>query len=129
MKMQPQIITRKSPVRVCGFPGQVGGGTQEIVGRRAGCHSICWMAPFMLIGRWIRNRFGWPALQLQADASACTDCRKCTTNCPMSLDVNGMVKAENMENPECILCGTCVDGCPARVIRYAFARAKGKQET
>jgi len=27
------------------------------VGRRAGCHTICWMAPFMVIGRKIRNTF------------------------------------------------------------------------
>jgi ferredoxin-type protein NapH len=33
-------------------------------GRRAGCHTICWMAPFMMIGRWLRNRFGWASLRL-----------------------------------------------------------------
>jgi len=26
----------------------------------AGCHSICWMAPFMMIGRWVRNRLAGP---------------------------------------------------------------------
>jgi len=101
-------------------------GLAIIVGRRAGCHTICWMAPFMLIGRWIRNRFGWPSLQLRADASACTDCKKCTSNCPMSLDVNGMVKIEKMEHSECILCGTCVDGCMAKAIRYSFGSGKPK---
>ncbi len=25
------------------------------VGRRAGCHTICWMAPFMILGRKLRN--------------------------------------------------------------------------
>ena len=26
----------------------------------------------------------------------------------------------NMENAECILCGTCIDGCEFNVIRFAF---------
>jgi ferredoxin-type protein NapH len=42
----------------------------------------------------------------------------------MSLDVNGMVKLARMENSECILCGTCIDGCPKKVIRYSFSAEK-----
>jgi len=93
-------------------------------GRRAGCHSICWMAPFMMIGRWVRNRFGWGSLRLAANASACSDCKTCSTACPMSLDVNAMVQMESMENPECILCGSCVDQCCKKAIRYTFSRGK-----
>jgi ferredoxin-type protein NapH len=93
-------------------------------GRRAACHTICWMAPFMIIGRWVRNRFGWASLRLAANASACSNCKTCTTNCPMSLDVNAMVRIEKMENPECILCGSCVDGCSKKAIRYSFSRGK-----
>ncbi len=99
-------------------------GLACLAGRRAGCHTICWMAPFMMIGRWIRNRFGWASLQLVADVSACTDCKLCTKNCPMSLDVNAMVQIENMENPECILCGTCIDNCAQNTIRYSFNTSK-----
>ena len=94
------------------------------VGRRAGCHTFCWMAPFMIIGRKIRNLFGWPSLRLQASAGVCTDCKTCTSNCPMSLDVNGMVQKEAMENSECILCGSCIDGCPSGAIRYRFSSGK-----
>lgn len=93
-------------------------------GRRAGCHTICWMAPFMMIGRWIRNRFGWASLRLVADAASCSDCKTCTKNCPMSLDVNAMVKVEQMEHSECIMCGTCVDNCAKRAIRYSFSASK-----
>ncbi len=99
-------------------------GLAALVGRRAGCHTICWMAPFMLIGRWVRNRFGWPALRLQANAAACSDCMTCTRSCPMSLDVNAMVKQERLEHPECILCGTCVDGCAAKAIGYKFSASR-----
>jgi len=93
-------------------------------GRRAGCHTICWMAPFMMIGRWIRNRFGWYSLRLAADSSECSDCKSCTKTCPMSPDVNTMVQVEKMENPECILCGTCVDNGTKKAIRYSFSTGK-----
>jgi len=97
-------------------------GLAIIFGRRAGCHTICWMAPFMIIGRWIRNRFRWPSLRLRAESDKCTDCHRCTRECPMSLDVNQMVRSGHMEESECILCGTCVDTCPAQAIRYTFSR-------
>jgi polyferredoxin len=99
-------------------------GLSIIVGRRAGCHTICWMAPFMMIGSWIRSQFGWPSLRLVANPEACKDCKVCTKNCPMSLDVNAMVQNKKMENLECILCGTCVDNCSKSAIRYSFSGGK-----
>jgi len=97
-------------------------------GKRAACHTICWMAPFMIIGRSIRNHFNWPSLQLVADNSKCINCKACTRNCSMSLDVNTMVQKQSMENSECILCGRCVDGCPKVAIKYTFG-TMAKQET
>lgn len=99
-------------------------GLAAFVGRRAGCHTICWMAPFMMIGRWIRNRFGWASLRLIANSSACSDCKLCNKHCSMSLNVSAMALAGNMENAECILCGACVDHCAKKVIRYSFSGSK-----
>ena len=99
-------------------------GLAILMGRRAGCHTICWMAPFMILGRKIRNLAPWPSLRLAAQASSCRDCLKCTSNCPMSLDVHGMVQAERMEHSECILCGTCVDNCSSDAIRFSFSAGK-----
>lgn len=93
-------------------------------GRRAGCHYICWMAPFMIIGQKIRNIFKWPALRIKVDADQCIDCRRCTEECPMSLDVHAMVRKGSLENNECILCGTCIDVCPQHVKRYSFSAGK-----
>lgn len=94
------------------------------VGRRGACHSICWMAPFMILGRGARNQGNWPALRLVASPDQCTNCMKCTTGCPMSLDVNGLVHSGQMEHRECILCGTCVDNCNQHAIRYTFSAGK-----
>lgn len=91
-------------------------------GKRAFCHYGCWMAPFMILGRKVRNALKTPALHLTSDTEACIHCKKCTQVCPMSLDVHEMVQSENMENSECILCGSCVDTCPQDVIHYTFDR-------
>lgn len=91
------------------------------VGRRGGCHTACWMAPFMISGRALRNTAGWPSLRLVADASRCRQCGTCTAACPMSIDVQSLVARGSMEHSECALCATCVDSCPNRVIRYSFS--------
>jgi len=91
-----------------------------VFGKRSFCHHICWMAPFMIIGRKIRNRFGWSSLQIRAEPEKCNHCHTCVNNCPMSLPVEMMVKTNKMENTECILCGTCIDGCEFNAIKFTF---------
>ena len=91
-----------------------------LAGKRGFCHYFCPIAVIMILGRKMRNIFAWPALHLSAEKDRCSDCMRCSKNCPMSLDVNIMVRQESMENSECILCGCCVDVCPKRAIRYAL---------
>ena len=97
-------------------------GLALIAGKRAACHTICWMAPFLILGRKIRNVTNLPALQLEANKNTCVNCKICSKNCPMSLDVNAMVQNGSMENSECILCGVCVDNCPKTAIKYSFSK-------
>jgi ferredoxin-type protein NapH len=94
------------------------------LGRRAFCHYACWMAPFLIIGRKLRNFLGFPALKIASEEEKCIDCKLCTQNCPMSLDVNALVHKTSMEHSECILCGNCVDTCPHDVIHYGFSKGK-----
>jgi polyferredoxin len=89
-------------------------------GRRAFCHYVCWMAPFMVVGAKLRDAFGWPALRLAATPGRCTRCGRCTKTCPMSLDVQRLVEQGQLNEADCILCGECVDGCPKRAISFAF---------
>jgi len=91
-----------------------------VFGKRSFCHHLCWMAPFMIVGRKIRNNFQWASLQLQASAETCKHCHTCSENCPMSLPVEKMVQQDSMENAECILCGTCVDGCKEGAIAFSW---------
>ena len=92
------------------------------VGRRSFCHHLCWMAPFMILGRRTADLARIPALRLAADPARCVRCHTCTRHCPMSLDVEQMVSDGWMENHECILCGSCVDGCDKGVIEYVYRR-------
>jgi polyferredoxin len=87
-------------------------------GRRGFCHVLCPIAGLMVFGRKIRNHFGWPALHLEAEKDRCIDCKKCSEECSMGLDVNGMVRKGEMENADCILCASCADACPQGVISY-----------
>lgn len=92
--------------------------TSLVTGRRGFCHTFCWMAPFMVIGRKISVRFNLKRFSLKSEKELCSNCHKCTKSCPMSLPVNNMVQKENLENSECILCGVCVDECPNNAIRF-----------
>ncbi|MDZ4179973.1 MAG: 4Fe-4S dicluster domain-containing protein [Coriobacteriia bacterium] len=99
-------------------------GLSLALGRRGGCHTVCWMAPFMITGRAVRNVVSWPSLRLAADRSSCTACGSCTAACPMSIDVQALVATGSMKHAECVLCGTCVDGCSQHAIRYTFSSGK-----
>lgn len=91
-----------------------------IIGKRSFCHHLCWMAPFMIIGRKLRNAARTPALVLVSDGTKCVSCGTCTKNCPMSLEAGEMVKVNRMEKTECILCGTCADNCASKAIKLVF---------
>jgi len=85
-------------------------------GKRGMCHSVCWMAPFMVIGEKLADLLHIPRFRLRADKAACISCGQCSKHCPMSLNVLDMVKSGSMDSPECISCLQCVDGCPKKVI-------------
>jgi len=93
-----------------------------VFGKRSFCHHLCWMAPFMILGRKIRNTFNWSSLQLISDSEICKHCHTCSEHCPMSLPVEEMIKHQCMENKECILCGTCVDVCKQGAISFNWGK-------
>jgi ferredoxin-type protein NapH len=95
------------------------------LGRRGFCHTLCWMAPFMILGRALRNAIRTPALQLTANPSQCTDCGACRKVCPMSLPVPELVAQGMMEHRDCILCGECVRACMQGVLIMEFGRPEG----
>lgn len=99
-------------------------GPAAALGRRGACHSVCWIAPFMIIGHAARNTLVWPSLRLVAEPAKCMQCGTYTSACPMRIDVRSLIAKGSMENAECVLCGTCVDACPNHAIRYSFSAGK-----
>lgn len=93
-----------------------------LIGKRSFCHHMCWMAPFMILGRSLRNRIGLSSLQLQSEAEKCSGCGRCVEQCPMSLPVTTMVRDQSLETRECILCGSCVDVCRDRAIGFDWGK-------
>lgn len=91
-----------------------------LFGKRIPCHYYCWIAPFMVIGSKIGQVLHLPQLHIQAETEKCIECHKCNQKCPMSLDVQSMVKDGHIGSTECIQCGECVDTCPKKVLNYSM---------
>jgi len=93
-----------------------------VIGRRSACHGICHMANLMIFGKKLGQLLRLPRVYLRMDPAGCAGCNKCTLVCPMSLDVEDMVKKHDTENSYCILCGDCTRACSKGVIRIAFGK-------
>jgi polyferredoxin len=93
-----------------------------LFGRRGFCHRGCWLSPLIaastIAGRWAHL----PSLHVSVeDGDACSDCKKCNRNCPMSIDVMGVVQERGMFPNSCVQCGTCIDNCPKNALSFRFS--------
>jgi len=86
--------------------------------RRATCHLICWMAPFMIIGTSLARVLNLPHLHITTKAEQCIHCGRCTSVCSMSLSVEDQVKNGSITDLECIMCMNCADNCPTKAIQW-----------
>jgi ferredoxin-type protein NapH len=94
-----------------------------VTGKRGMCHSLCWMASFMIIGEKLADFLHIPRFRLKAKSEACISCGRCNKQCPMSLNVQKMVKEGKLQSVECIACLECVDICPKKAISCGIKRA------
>jgi Pyruvate/2-oxoacid:ferredoxin oxidoreductase delta subunit len=101
-------------------------GLALALGRWASCHAVCWIAPLLIAGTRLSRRGGWPTLHLEAEPGLCSDCGACDETCPMSLPVARMVERGAMSHDECLLCGSCADGCPSQAIRLTFRSCENR---
>lgn len=88
-----------------------------LTGKRGMCHSLCWMAPFMVLGEKVADFLHIPRFRLKATSEDCIFCGQCDKQCPMSLKVSDMVKKNRMDSTECVSCLKCVDACPKKVLQ------------
>ena len=79
----------------------------SVVFYRPFCKWICPLGAFYAIFNKIS------ILQMKVDEKKCVSCGKCAKICKMDVDVT---KTPN--HSECIRCGMCITGCPAKAIGY-----------
>lgn len=91
-----------------------------IFGRRFSCHTICWMSPFMILGKKLGDILRIPSFKLVRNPKKCTFCKSCVEVCPMSLEVENLAKSSELSDHNCILCGKCADICPNNVISISY---------
>ena len=99
-----------------------------LAGKRAFCHYLCWMAPFMVLGSKLGRMLHLPQLHIHVERNKCVGCGICTGHCPMGLDAASFAKAGSFIHAECIQCGACVDSCPQHALHYSFRIVKGSHD-
>ena len=57
------------------------------------------------------------ASRLKIDKSKCTECKLCTINCPMNIQVHTL---ETVKSMDCLSCQQCVAVCPEKAINNTF---------
>jgi ferredoxin-type protein NapH len=92
-----------------------------LFGKRGFCHRGCWIYPIIGFSTWIGKIIHTPSLHIAfKNNDNCNDCKLCTKNCSMSIDINGHVHSNTRLPNNCIQCGTCVDICQNEVLKFSF---------
>ncbi len=112
--MVQEILMRTGHFVIIGVLG-------AIFGAWASCRYICWIAPFLVLGRRIRDLVRSPGLRIGVKPESCSGCERCRDVCPMSVGVLPGVET-SIRSDDCILCGNCVDVCPAQALRFTLSR-------
>ena len=80
---------------------------------RVWCRFACPLAALM----HIYSRFG--KFRIFADKKKCISCNVCTSVCHQGIDImNFANKGRPMEDPQCVRCSACVQGCPTGVLSF-----------
>ncbi len=96
-----------------------------LIGRRGFCHRGCWIYPIIAFSSRVGKFIHTPSLYVAAkNHDKCSDCKVCTKNCPMSIDVYDYIQTQTKLPNNCIQCGSCIDKCPMKVLDFSFGIEK-----
>ncbi|MBX4271803.1 4Fe-4S binding protein [Clostridium estertheticum] len=93
-----------------------------VLGKRTWCQYICPMYIFNYIGMNIGRPLKLPSLKITCKSEKCTQCKRCSNNCLMGIEVADMVKNNNWNTKECIQCGECLNVCKCDVLKRKWEK-------
>ncbi len=90
---------------------------------RAFCKYVCPVTvPLKLTSRFA-------LLKIEGDSDKCTDCRACTTMCPVDIRIPDYTKeGRRVLSTECTLCQTCITVCNEDALKLSFGLDVGGRE-
>ncbi len=112
--MLQEVLVRTGHFVIIGVLGAV-------FGAWASCRYICWIAPFLILGRRVRDLARLPGLRIAIKPESCSECERCREVCPMDVPMISQA-ATSIRSNDCILCGDCVDACQTHALRFTFSR-------
>ncbi len=90
---------------------------------RAFCKYLCPITAILKVS----SRFA--LFKIDGDIEKCTDCKACTRQCPMDIDIPEYLKAGvRVLSTECIICLTCTTVCPEKNLTMTFKLDVGGKE-
>jgi ferredoxin-type protein NapH len=96
-----------------------------LFGKRGFCHRGCWIYPIIAFSTKIGTLIHTPSLYVVVkNSDKCNNCKICTKNCPMSIDIYKHVQTKIKLPNNCIQCGLCIDECPKDVLSFSFGIEK-----
>jgi Pyruvate/2-oxoacid:ferredoxin oxidoreductase delta subunit len=48
----------------------------------------------------------------------CVDCKICSRNCPINIDVHSYKEEGKVLNEDCLKCNVCVEKCPRKALYF-----------
>jgi len=90
---------------------------------RAFCKYLCPITVFLKL----TDKF--TLLRIKGDPKRCNNCKTCTKNCPMGIDIPAYIKAKTrVKSTECIMCLKCIAECPKAALKTSIGFDLAKQE-
>lgn len=101
-----------------------------LFGRRAACHTVCWMSPFMILGERLARGVRIPGIAIRRGPGTCVSCGACAATCSMDIDIDKRAAGKDPldATSDCILCAACADACSQGALRVG-SREYPKRET